>query len=250
MSDIIRIENVTVQFGNYQALEDISLSLEEGSFVAIVGPNGSGKSTFLKLLLGLEKPDKGLVKVFNKSPQELSPRQVGYVPQFKTLDRSFPAISIDLVATGIYGHWPARISKESRQNCLEALGRVGAEHLAQRPLGKLSGGELQRIYLARTFVRKPDLVLLDEPATGIDAVGEEDMHRHLDDYHRETGATILMVTHDWLTARHHASHVMVLNRKLIALGAPDIALTEDNMRRAFGHMGHIHIMERNAHHHA
>jgi zinc transport system ATP-binding protein len=249
MSEIIRTENVTVQFGNYQALEEISLSLDEGSFVTIVGPNGSGKSTFLKLLLGVEKPAKGTIKVFNMPPQEVSPKQIGYVPQVKTLDRSFPALSIDLVATGIYGHWPARVSKEARNHCIEALGRVGAEHLAKRPLGKLSGGELQRIYLARTFVRKPELVLLDEPATGIDAVGEQDMLRHLDDYHRETGATILMVTHDWLTARHHASHVLVLNRKLIAFGHPDTALTEDIMRRAFGHMGHIHMIEGKGHNH-
>jgi zinc transport system ATP-binding protein len=239
----IRIENLSVTFGDHHALEDLDLQISKGSFVAIVGPNGAGKTTFLKVLLGLIQPTHGSVKIFDKKPDKIPPHWVGYVPQVKTMDRSFPALSIELILTGLKNRWPWRLPQTDRDLAMEALEKVGASHLAERQIGKLSGGEMQRICLARSIVRKPKIVMLDEPATGIDAIGELDMYRHLEVYQKESGATLLMITHDWHAATHHANQVLLLNRKQVSFGPPNSALNEDNLRLAFGHIGHKHELK-------
>jgi len=244
MSDnIVEVEDLAVTFQDYHILENLNLRIPQNEFVTIVGPNGAGKSTFLKVLLGLIQPDKGTVRIFNKAAQSVPPAWIGYVPQVKTMDRSFPALSIELVLTGINGRWPWRFQKNEYQKSLQAMERVGAEHLAQRRLSRLSGGELQRVCLARSIVREPKLVMLDEPATGIDVVGEADLYRLLEVYQKETSATIMMVTHDWHAATHHADQVLLLNNKQIGFGKPGKVLTEDNLRLAFGHIGHKHALK-------
>ncbi|GGN06841.1 ABC transporter ATP-binding protein [Thermus composti] len=234
----LEVRALSVRFGEFWALEGVDLEVPEGAFVAIVGPNGAGKSTLLKALLGLV-PYQGEVRLWGRPPKAVDPLWLGYVPQIKAFDRTFPALAIELVATGLLRRWPFRLPSWARQRALEALRRVGAEALAERPLGRLSGGQLQRVYLARAFVRRPRLLLLDEPATGIDRAGEVDLYRHLEAYQAETGATVLMITHDW-EAAHHASHVLVLNRRVIGFGPPERALSEECLRRAFGHLGHAH----------
>jgi len=236
----VEFEDVSVRFGTYTALEGVNLKIPAGAFVAIIGPNGAGKSTLIKLVLGLLRPTTGRVLVFGTPAPKAPPEWLGYVPQFKTLDRSFPALAIELVATGIRRRWPFRIGPGEREASLEALRRVRGEELAYRRLARLSGGELQRVYLARAFVRRPRLLLLDEPATGMDVLGEADMYRMLERYQREQGATVLMITHDWEAARHHATHVLVLNRRVIGFGPPERALSDECLRRAFGHVGHPH----------
>ncbi|MEE4310568.1 MAG: metal ABC transporter ATP-binding protein [candidate division KSB1 bacterium] len=239
----VHVKDISVRFGDFLALDGLSLDIPVNAFVAIVGPNGAGKSTFLKVLLGLVEPTMGEVTLFGFDPLKVNPDQVGYVPQMKTMDRSFPALAIELVYTGINRKWPWQMQENHRDKAMEALKKVGAGHLADRPLGRLSGGELQRICLARSIVREPKLVMLDEPATGIDSVGEEDMYRMLEKFQRESNATLLMITHDWHTATHHADYVLLLNRRQISFGVPSEALAEDNLRRAFGHMGHEHELK-------
>jgi len=239
----VQVESLTVTFDDHHPLDNLNLTIARNEFVAIVGPNGAGKSTFLKTLLGLIHPAKGRVRIFGSPPPKVPPKSIGYVPQVKTMDRSFPALSIELVLTGIRGRWPWRFPKNEYQKAFGAMERVGADHLAQRPLSKLSGGELQRVYLARSIVREPKLVMLDEPATGIDVVGEADLYRLLEAYQKDFGATIIMVTHDWHAATHHADKVLLLNNKQISFGPPGKALTEDNLRLAFGHIGHKHALK-------
>lgn len=234
----VEAKGLSVRFGDFLALEAVDLEVPAGAFVAIIGPNGAGKSTLLKALLGLV-PFQGEVGLLGKPLKAVDPKALGYVPQIKAFDRTFPALSLELVATGLRPTWPFRLGREERALALEALKRVGAEALAERPLGRLSGGELQRVYLARALVRRPRLLFLDEPATGVDRVGEVDLYRYLEAYQAETGATVLMITHD-LDAAHHASHVLVLNRRVIGFGPPEGALSEACLRRAFGHLGHPH----------
>lgn len=236
----LEVQRLSVRFGEFQALEGVSLAIPEGAFVAIVGPNGAGKSTLLKAILGL-LPFRGEVRVYGRPLGEADPLWFGYVPQIKTFDRTFPALALELVATGLRRRWPFRLSPRERAQALEALERVGAEGLAHRPLGRLSGGQLQRVYLARALVRRPRILLLDEPATGVDRVGEVDLYRYLEAYQAETGATVLMITHDW-EAAHHASHVLVLNRRVVGFGPPEKALSEECLRQAFGHLGHVHSL--------
>lgn len=238
----VEAEQLTVRFGDHLALEDVTLTVPAGAFVAIVGPNGAGKSTLLKAFLGLVRPSSGRVRVLGRTPEKVDPRQIGYVPQFKTLDRTFPALAEELVASGLRRAWPSRITPGERARVRAALERVGAGRLIGRSVSRFSGGELQRVYLARAFVRRPQLVMLDEPATGIDVLGEADMYRLLEDYQQEMGATLLMITHDWEAAYHHATHVIVLNRRLIGFGPPERAFSERCLREAFGHVGHAHAI--------
>lgn len=230
-----------MRFGEVEPLRGVSFSVPEGAFVAVVGPNGAGKSTLFKVLLGL-LPFQGEVRVFGRRPKEVDPGLLGYVPQIKTFDRSFPALSLELVVSGIRRAWPFRVTREERARALEVLEEVGALELAERPLGRLSGGQLQRVFLARALVKRPKLLLLDEPATGIDPLGEQDLYRLLEAYQAQSGATVLMITHDWEAAYHHATHVLVLNRDVIGFGPPERALSEECLRRAFGHLGHAHAI--------
>jgi len=235
----LRFERVTVRFGDFTAVEDVTFGVPHGAFLAIVGPNGAGKSTLMKTALGLVTPVQGRVRVLGDAPGRVS-RRIGYVPQIKTFDRSFPAVAVELVLSGVRRAWPGPLRRAERTLALGALERAGAEHLALRPLGRLSGGELQRVYLARALVREPALILLDEPATGIDALGEKDMYALLERERARSGMTVAMITHDWDVAHHHATHVAVINRRLIACDRPSLALCEECLSRAFGHARHAH----------
>ncbi len=234
----VEAKNLSMRFDGKPVLEDITCNIAEGDFLAIVGPNGAGKSTLLRLILGLQRPSSGSLLVFERPPERVEPNWIGYVPQIKTLDRTFPALSIELVVSAMRRRWPWRIGWGERGTAMAALEGVGAAHLALRPLGKLSGGELQRVYLAYSMVRRPRLVIMDEPAAGIDVMGQKGLYNVLDEYHRSGGATILMVTHDWGVAHHHATRVMVLNRSLVSFGPPEAALKDRHLRRAYGHVGH------------
>lgn len=238
----IKLENITINFGTHIVLKDINLEIEEGSFVSVVGPNGGGKSTLIKLLLGLIKPNTGKALLYGKEPEKMLAAMIGYVPQIKTLDRSFPAMPVELVATGITGKWPGILTPAREKVSIEALEQVGAAHLAKRQLSKLSGGEMQKVYLARSIVRKPKLLLLDEPSTGIDSASEKDLNKFIDDYHSSTNATFIMATHDWEAAFHHSSEVLLINRSVICFAKPEEAFCDENMRKAFGHIGHPHDM--------
>ncbi len=220
-------------------LADVSFGLTAGCFLAIVGPNGAGKSTLVKVALGLVRPLRGRALLFGQ-PVGTFPQRIGYVPQLKTFDRTFPATTLELVVSGLRRAWPARIRPAEHDIARDALSRVGAVHLDRRPLAKLSGGELQRVYLAHALVRQPDIVLLDEPATGVDFLAEHDLYDLLESYQRDTGATIVMVTHDLSAARFHADRVLVLNRRVHGFGLPEAVLTDECLRGAFGHVGHSH----------
>jgi len=236
---VLQVSGVSIRQGDVDVLEDVSFTLAQQRFLAIIGPNGAGKSTLVKVLLGLLVPNRGHVEVLGEAPGAC-PQRVGYVPQLKTFDRTFPATALELVVSGMRQSWPARIRRDERELAQEALERVGATRLMARPIARLSGGELQRAYLARALVRKPDLVILDEPATGVDFLAEHDLNHLLEDYQRDSHATIVMVTHDLAAARHHASDVLVLNRQVIGFGPPEQALRRECLERAYGHVGHDH----------
>jgi zinc transport system ATP-binding protein len=237
----VHMHRVGVRFGDATVLEDVSLEVEPGCFLAIVGPNGAGKSTLVKVALGLLTPQQGHAALFGEVAGA-HPERIGYVPQLKTFDRTFPATALELVVTGLRGRWPARVTRSEGELARAALSRVGAERLQRRQLSRLSGGELQRAYLARALARRPELVLLDEPATGVDYLAEHDLYDLLERYQADTDATVVMVTHDLAAARYHADRVLVLNRRVHGFGTPDEVLCEDCLERAFGHLGHHHAL--------
>lgn len=236
---VLHVHHVTVTFNEVEALDDVSFDLAEGEFLAIVGPNGAGKSTLIKVALGLITPQRGHAALFGEDAGR-HPERIGYVPQLKTFDRSFPATALELVVSGLRRVWPGRLRPHERDAALRTLEQVGATHLAKRTLSRLSGGELQRAFLARALVRRPSLVLLDEPATGVDFLAEHDLYDLLERYQTETGATVAMITHDLSAARYHATKVAVLNRRLHGFGTPDQVLCEACLKEAYGHLGHAH----------
>ena len=212
----VEIDGVSVRYGEFEALRDVSISVPEASYVAIIGPNGAGKTTLLAL----------------------PPEALGYVPQLKTLDRTFPAQAIELVITGMRRKWPWRVTVADRQTALNAMKQSGVDQVAARSISQLSGGELQRVYLARSLVRHPKLLVLDEPGAGMDLAGEAEMYHILERYQRESGATVLMITHDWEGARVHASHVLLMTPGEVIFGAPASIGSEKRLLRAFGFAGH------------
>lgn len=236
---VIECKELRVHMGAHLALDAVDWQLPAGVRCAIVGPNGAGKSTLLKALLGLVNISSGSVKVLGKTPGQAA-QHVGYVPQVRHVDRSFPALPEELVATGMAPRWPW--SRSIVREACATLERVGLGDRCGRPLTALSGGELQRVYLARALVRNPKIIVLDEPATGLDMTATTDLHRLLDDERARSGAAVVMVTHDWGAAQHHADQVMVLNRRVLALGPPNEVLGGEALERAFGHHGHHHHM--------
>ena len=235
----LHVHSVSFSRGEAKILEDVSFDLPRGRFLAIVGPNGAGKSSLVELVLGLTRPRRGHLTVLGADPGA-APMRVGYVPQLKTFDRSFPATVTEVVASGRRGRWPWRIGREERERVAIALERADVARLAKRSLRRLSGGELQRVFLARALCREPDLVVLDEPATGIDVKAGHDLTATLESYQRERGATIVIVTHDLAAALHHASDVLVLNRSVYGFGDPTEVLRGLCLERAYGHAGHGH----------
>lgn len=237
---MIQVQGLKKSYGGYQALDDLSFEVPRGAYLVIIGPNGAGKSALMKLTMGLLTPDAGTIALGGVHPQRLPRGAVGYVPQIKAINRKFPASAEELVLSGLLGYWPFFGKKAAFIKAHQALDEVGALHLLGKPLSGLSGGELQRVYLARAFARRPKYLILDEPATGIDAVGEKDMYQLIEIGRETFGATVVMVSHDMETARYHASHVLLLNRKMVSFGPPEVVLTQHNLDLAFGHAHHTH----------
>ena len=241
MSDYaIKTTNLTVEIGNNIILDNINVEINKGDFVAIVGPNGSGKTTFLKALLNIIKPAAGEIKIFGNKLDEIEPGDIGYVPQIKTIDRSFPANAIELVLSGVRARWLGVKTREEKKLAIQMLSLVGAEGYAKKQISELSGGQLQRVYLARCFASNPKLLLLDEPATGVDLVCEATINEIIEEYNKRRGVTVLMVTHDRTAAYHHTNKVMLLNKQLIYFGNTGEAFTELNLMKTFSHLGHKH----------
>ncbi|MGE5480335.1 MAG: metal ABC transporter ATP-binding protein [Chloroflexota bacterium] len=231
----LHIKNLYVSFGEAPVVEDVSFSAQEGECVSVLGPNGSGKTTLLKTLLGIYEPSSGSVEFegFDRS-------EIGYVPQIKTLDRTFPARALDIIAGGIRRSWPARIGKNERSEIIKLLDTFGSADLAERQLPELSGGELQRIYLARGLARKPKLLILDEPATGVDLVCETAIDAALRSFAERRGGIIIMVTHDITSAWEHSQKILLVNRRSIFFGDKDKAFTDENLRATYSNLTHSH----------
>jgi len=230
---MIQVDHLSVVASGRVILNDVGFSLPKGAFLAVIGPNGGGKSTLIRALLGLQ-PHTGVVSL----QPEGAP--IGYVPQIKTLDRTFPALTEELVATALKLRWPWRIDAACREIVSEALASVGAAHLMGQQIRNLSGGEIQRVYLARAMISTPPILVLDEPSAGVDVAGAADMLECVERFRSDHEATVVMVTHDWDVAYHHATHALVLNREMISYGPAREAINEEVVRQTFGHEGHAH----------
>ena len=244
---IVSLKNVTVAYGALTVLEDISMEVPEGAFLAVIGPNGAGKTTLVRTILGLVKPVSGEVRVFGRPPAALGAlrREIGYVPQMHAVDLRFPVRVGDVVMMGRYARlglfrWPGKADREAVRRALE---RVGLADLIHRPLSDLSGGQRQRVFLARALATEPRLLILDEPTAGVDSKASKSLYELLRDFQKE-GITVIMVSHDVGVVSQYVDGVACVNRHLVVHGRPEVVLTSDTLAEVYGcqamffHHGH------------
>jgi zinc transport system ATP-binding protein len=224
----LSVENLSVSYGQHHVLEDISFEIERGQFVCVIGPNGGGKSTLLKALIGLLPIRTGIMRKEAKN--------IGYVPQQLRIDPAVPLrvdefLSLKLSKRRVW-FGPGRTRPTSRRK----LEEIGAAHLIDRQLGELSGGEFQRILIAYALLDNPDLLLLDEPMTGLDVRGGMSFDGLLHHLNEHAGITIVMVSHDLHLVEHLSDLVLCINRTVHCHGSPDQVLQPDNLSKAYGHL--------------
>ncbi|MBN2073101.1 MAG: ABC transporter ATP-binding protein [Actinobacteria bacterium] len=218
---IVSLKNVYFNRNGISVLEDINLSIESNDLMAIMGPNGGGKTTLLELILGLEKPLKGEVLVFGKTPGK-SRNIIGYLQQNPTIDLDFPACIFDVVLMGRYRKLAGGFGKDDISAAGEALKKVGMFELKDRHISQLSGGQLQRVLIARAIARDPKLLLLDEPLNSIDPEMQEYIYKLLLELRKEMA--VVYVTHDIGAIPAYVEKIACVNRKLFYHGPKEGSL--------------------------
>jgi zinc transport system ATP-binding protein len=221
--DLVEVEGLTFSFGFRPVLEDVSLAISKGDFLAMLGPNGSGKTTLIKIILGLLKPDRGRVLILGRPAGEFRDwTKIGYVPQKAThFDPLFPASAREVVAMALRSVriGRKRPRREEEEAVRSALALVGMDDQRHRAVGRLSGGQQQRVFIARAIVNRPRLLFLDEPTAGVDAGTQELFYDLLGTLNTREGITIVLVTHDIGIVNKHITKVACLNQRLIYHGS-------------------------------
>ncbi|MFQ5380514.1 MAG: metal ABC transporter ATP-binding protein [Dehalococcoidia bacterium] len=230
----LRVHDLTVGYAGGFSLAGLTFSAGPGDVVGLIGPNGAGKSTALKALAGVLRPLSGEMRLGDR-PLSPSETRLAFVPQREDVKWDFPATARDVVAMGTYRTrgWFRRIGRKERRSADSALAELGLEGSGGHHISQFSGGQQQRIFLARALVQQPDILLLDEPYTGIDT-GNRTVLRRLIAGFRERGVVTLMATHDLDEVRDRCTHVLCLNRRQVAFGPCEEAFTVDNLRATFG----------------
>ncbi|MDD1751228.1 MAG: metal ABC transporter ATP-binding protein [Methanothrix sp.] len=227
------ISDLWVCRGEHAVLESINLELKAGDFLGLIGPNGGGKSTLLKVMLGLIKPDRGRIKIFGLPPAAARSK-VGYMPQKTVFDQSFPVKVLDVVLMGRYSRTGLlhRYGPQDHKAALGALEAVGMEDRAAREIGALSGGEQQRVFVARSLVSDPELLLLDEPTAGVDSAQQTDFYDLLCHLNRDLHIAIVLVSHDVTAISKYVNKIACLNQRLYYHDSKE--LTNEDIEKAYG----------------
>ena len=232
----LTLTHVSADYGKDRpALEDVSFTIACGERAAVVGPNGAGKSTLFKVIVGLMPHTTGDVWVHGHSHHAGDCPSIGYVPQREGVDWNFPLTVLDVALMGRVKEigWLRRPHRADREIALAALRQVGMEKLASRHIGALSGGQQQRMFIARALAQGADVLLLDEPFSGVDVEAQTAIFDLLDDL-RARGVTVLISTHDLQTATTRFDRLLLLNRRLLADGPAESILTPENLAAAYG----------------
>ncbi|ANR76947.1 zinc ABC transporter ATP-binding protein ZnuC [Kosakonia sacchari] len=221
MTNLVTLENITVAFGQRRVLSDISLNLHAGKILTLLGPNGAGKSTLVRVVLGLVAPDSGLIK-------RDKTLRIGYVPQKLHLDSTLPLT---------VGRFMRLRPGTSKGDIIPALKRVQAAHLVDAPMQKLSGGETQRVLLARALLNRPQLLVLDEPTQGVDVNGQVALYNLIDQLRKELDCAVLMVSHDLHLVMAKTDEVLCLNHHICCSGTPEVVSMHPEFISMFGQRG-------------
>nr|MBP7472926.1 ABC transporter ATP-binding protein [Prevotella sp.] len=211
MQKIIQIDNITITYDKKVAVENANLTIYDHDYLGVIGPNGGGKTSLMKVLLGLKKPLSGNITFF-RDGKEVKELQMGYLPQYNDIDKEFPISVYEVVLSGLsrekrffHSYLP-----QQRQRVTDILKYMQMEKYAEQPIGKLSGGQLQRVLLARAIVSKPDIVVLDEPNTYIDKRFQEQMYEMLNEINKQ--CAIIIVSHDIAEILNNVKHVACVNK--------------------------------------
>lgn len=217
MNALLDVRNLYLSLGGRSILDNVSFSLPAGQILTLIGPNGAGKTSLIRVILGLQRPDSGSVV----SPH---PLRIGYMPQKLHIDATLP-----LTVGGFLA-----LADRDRARCRDALARVEIPRLLDQPVSALSGGETQRVLLARALLRKPELLVLDEPVQGVDVNGQEALYRLISRIRVETGCAILMVSHDLHLVMAATDQVICLNRHVCCHGTPEAVSASAAYTELFG----------------
>jgi len=229
----LHAEKLNMRYESGAALENVSFSLQEGERVAIVGPNGAGKSTLLKIIAGVQKESSGEIQVFGHAPD--GHICIAYVPQRSQVDWTFPVTVADVAMMGRVGELGLFRNPKSHDWDIvhHALDVVKLGHLGKRQIDELSGGQQQRMFIARALAQEAELMLMDEPMTGLDVTSQDDIFGILDEL-RERNVTLLISLHDLKMASERFDKVMLLNKQLLAIGPAEESLRPENLIAAYG----------------
>lgn len=221
MDPAIAIHNLSFAYQDHRVLTDVSFEIRPGQFIGMIGPNGGGKTTLIKLILGFLKASIGSIRVFGQTPVAAR-KDMAYVPQSLRFDKQFPITVLELVLEGRLAHlpWYGRFSEQDKKIALEALDKVGLADLQHRPFGSLSGGQAQRILIARALASEPKLLLLDEPTANVDTHAETEIYTLLKQLQGQM--TILMVTHHLQAAIELVEKVICVQNTVFMLNPQEV----------------------------
>ena len=242
MERAIGIRDLDVAYDRRLVVEDVTFSVPRGAMVGIVGPNGGGKSTLLKAVLGLVPKLRGTVEILGRPVNRKARRLVGYVPQREDVDWNFPVSAFDVVMMGrvpsVKLFWQP--TARDKELAWEALRTVGMEKFADTPIGEFSGGQQQRIFLARALAQEAEVLLLDEPVSGVDAPSQHEIFDLLRSL-KEAGKTVIVATHDLSCVAERFDLALLLNKRVVAFGRPEEVFTSQLLNETY--QSHLMILK-------
>ncbi|SFV64208.1 Zinc ABC transporter, ATP-binding protein ZnuC [hydrothermal vent metagenome] len=240
---IISIKNLDYTVGEQKILSNISFEINQGEYVALLGPNGGGKSTLIKLILGLLTPSSGDINILSTKQKEFKEYyKIGYVPQNVSLfDNNFPLSVYETVALGLSSQksWFSFLTKEDKNEIDIILDRVDITNLKDKNLSQLSGGQRQRVMIARALVSRPQILILDEPSTGVDIASQEKFYQFLKRLNIEQKLTIIFITHDLGVIVDDVTNVLAVNQTLLFKGTAKEILSCESVSELYGTKSHI-----------
>lgn len=248
MSKLLEVRNLSVTFGRVKALDDVSFYVEENDYLAIVGPNGSGKSSLMKCILGLIESFDGSYVYWD----DLKREDIGYLPQRSpNQDKHFPATVYEIIQTGITNK---RIDRKTMNQAILDLSRkLGIEDLLNQKIGYLSGGQSQRVFLARALIHKPKLLIMDEPTSALDPSFRDEFYQLIKQLHDEEGVSIMLISHDLNSVNQYAKNLLYLDQKVVYFGSVQNVCMSEALMHQIGpqataalcqvenHEHHIHL---------
>lgn len=238
MNSIIETKNLSVNYGQTEALKDVSLAIEQGDFLGLAGPNGAGKTTLVKAILGLTPVLNGKIELFGIAKEKFNDwGKIGYLPQkLSTINALFPATVDEVVMLGLLSQkkFPKRIEAVDRKKVNETLKELGIDNLKKRMLLELSGGQQQKVLLARALVSDPQVLIFDEPSTALDPESRESFFQLIQKLNKQKGITIILITHDTGYIGQYANKLLYIDKSLIYFGKFTDFCTSEKMNSYFG----------------